>query len=336
MARRHIRHKKKEMIKKALAALAFLLLVSLGLFFMHRWEDRDAAEIEPAYSGQQETGYLIYQDKKYVKKDVDTVLLIGIDKFAEEVSYDSYNNQQQADFLLLLVMDDAAKTCTPIHINRDTMAEVPVLSLTGEVIGTTEQQITLAHTYGSGKEDSCENTALAVSSLLWDEVSIQHYISTTMDAVQTLNDMVGGVSVTVEDDFSGIDDTLVQGQQVTLMGKQALTFVRSRKGMDDNTNIARMERQRQYLDGLRSRVVEKINTDALFALDALAQIGDYIVSDCTINQLAEITDDVMNYEMKPIRVLEGRSFVGEVHMEYYLDEDALLELMVDLFYQPAE
>ena len=324
------------MVKKALAALAFILLVSLGLFFMRRWENRDIVEIEPEYSGQQETGYLIYNDVKYEKKDVDTVLLIGIDKFASEVSYDSYNNQQQADFLLLLVMDDEAKTCTPVHINRDTMVPVTMLSLTGEIIGTTEQQIALAHTYGSGKQDSCENTTRALSALFWDEVSVQHYISTTMDAVQTINDLVGGVTVTVADDFSGIDDTLIQGKQVKLMGQHALTFVRSRSGMEDSSNLARMERQRQYLDGLRSGAIEKINADAMFALNALVQVSDYLVSDCTVNQLAEITNDVVNYEMKPIRQIEGTATAGERFMEYRVDEEALTALMVELFYKPVE
>lgn len=336
MARRHIRYKKKEILKNALAALAVLLLVSLGLFFMHRWENRDIVEIEPDHSGQQETGYLIYNDVKYEKKDVDTVLMIGIDKYASEVSYDSYNNQQQADFLLLLVMDEETKTCTPVHINRDTMTAVPVLSLSGEVIGTTEQQITLAHTYGSGKQDSCKNTVRALSHLFWDEVNIQHYISTTMDAVQTINDLVGGVTVTVEDDFSGIDDTLVQGQQVTLMGQHALTFVRSRSGMEDSSNLARMERQRQYLEGLRSGAIEKMESDALFALDALVQASDYIVSDCTVNQLSEIASDVVNYEMRPIRQIEGNAAIGEEFMEYHVDEEALTALLVELFYKPVE
>ncbi len=336
MARRHIRHKKKEMMKKALATLAFLLLVSLGLFFMHRWETRDAAEVQPGYSGQQETGYFVYNGQKYAPKSVDTVLLIGIDKFASEVSYDSYNNQQQADFLLLLVMDDEAKTCTPLHVNRDTMVDVPVLSLTGEVIGTTEQQIALAHTYGSGKQDSCENTVQAFSNLLWNEVNVQHYISTTMDAVQTINDMVGGVTVMVEDDFSAIDDTLVQGQQVKLMGRHALTFVRSRSGMEDSSNLARMERQRQYLAGLRSGIIEEVNNDAMFAFDALGQVNDYIVSDCTVNQLAEIANDVVNYEMKPIRQIEGSAIRGEEFIEYHVDEEALTALLVDLFYKPVE
>ena len=41
-------------------------------------------------------------------------------------------------------------------------------------------QLALAHTYGSGEEDSCENTVLAVENLLYG-VGIDHYVSLTMD-----------------------------------------------------------------------------------------------------------------------------------------------------------
>lgn len=328
------REKKKLILKVGMAALAFLLLAALCLLFVHRWENR----IDESYDenvGQKSSGYLMYNGVKYAPKVVDTVLLIGIDKFAEEVSYDSYNNQQQADFLLLLVMDDEAKTCTPVQINRDTMAPVTILSLTGEPIDTVEEQITLAHTYGSGKEDSCENVIRSVCALL-QEAPVQHYISTTMDAVEIINDLVDGVTVTVEDDFTGIDDTLIQGQQVKLMGKHALTYVRSRSGLEDSTNLARMERQRQYLEGLRNGALEKMNADALFAFDALAKVSSYIISDCTVNQLAEFSNDVVNYEMKPIRQIEGTAVTGEQYMEYHVDEEALTGLLVELFYKPVE
>lgn len=339
MAKRHISRRKKEKMKKTIATLAFILLVSLGLFFMHRWEERDVApesrETESNRAGQQETGYLIYNDEKYEKKDVETVLLIGIDKFAEDITNDSYNNQQQCDFLLLMVIDHKAKTCTPVQINRDTMAPVMVLSVTGDQIGTVDKQIALAHTYGSGREDSCENTAFSVSSIFWDQ-PVDHYISVTMDAVQILNDLVGGVTVLVEDDFSRVDETLIQGQKVTLFGEHALTFVRSRGSMEDSTNLARMERQRQYLGGLREQTVTAIETDAGFAIDSLLRIAPYMVSDCTVNQLSDIANDVVNYEMRPIQPLKGNAVKGEEFMEYYLDDEALFDMIATLFYQPVE
>ena len=106
------------------------------------------------------------------------------------------------------------------------MTQIQILGVTEEPAGSFTGQLALAHTYGSGEEDSCENTVLAVSNLLYG-MEIDHYVSLTMDGVALLNDLVGGVPVEVLDDFSGIDDSLVQGETVTLRGRQALTYVRS-------------------------------------------------------------------------------------------------------------
>ena len=154
------------------------------------------------------------------------------------------------------------------------MTQIQILGVTGEPAGTFTGQLALAHTYGSGEEDSCENTVLAVSNLLYG-MEIDHYVSLTMDGVALLNDLVGGVTVEVLDDFSGIDDSLVQGETVTLQGQQALTYVRSRGGLEDSSNLHRMERQRQYLGALQQQLKAAVQQEDGFTLDALLQLNEY-------------------------------------------------------------
>ena len=50
--------------------------------------------------------------------------------------------------------------------------------------------------------------------------------------------------------MTAIDPAFVQGRTLTLNGTQAESFVRARKSMEDDTNLARMARQRQYLGQL--------------------------------------------------------------------------------------
>ena len=115
----------------------------------------------------QEDKVLEYKGEDYVlKKDVETFLILGLDKMSQDTKGDSYNNNQQADFLVLMVFDNSAKTYSAIHINRDTMAEIEVLGLAGNKVGTVNSQIALAHTYGKGGSISNANTAKAVSKLL--------------------------------------------------------------------------------------------------------------------------------------------------------------------------
>lgn len=330
-------------LKGTAAILAVVLVLLAGMLLLQRWENtQDAPVSSSGEASSVEAGAPVdgreityYNGTAYAKKeDLETVLLLGVDKFEGETP-DGYVNNQQADFLLLLVMDKQNETCTPIQLNRDTMTQIQILGVTGEAAGTFTGQLALAHTYGSGEEDSCENTVLAVENLLYG-VGIDHYVSLTMDGVALLNDLVGGVTVEVLDDFSGIDDSLVQGETVTLKGQQALTYVRSRGGMEDSSNLRRMERQRQYLSALQQQLKAAVQQEDGFTLDALLQLNGYMVSDCTVDQLSDLGDSLAAYQVSDILTTPGDAQEGEEFMEFTVDEDALQQLVMDVFYEPVE
>lgn len=330
-------------LKGTAAILAVVLVLLAGMLLLQRWENTQDApvsssgeassvEADAPVDGREIT---YYNGTAYAKKeDLETVLLLGVDKFEGETP-EGYVNNQQTDFLLLLVMDKENETCTPIQLNRDTMTEIQILGVTGEPAGTFTGQLALAHTYGSGEEDSCENTVLAVSNLLYG-MEIDHYVSLTMDGVALLNDLVGGVTVEVLDDFSGIDDSLVQGETVTLQGQQSLTYVRSRGGLEDSSNLRRMERQRQYLAALQQQLKAAVQQEDGFTLDALLQLNEYMVSDCTVNQLSDLGDSLAAYQVSDILTTPGDAQEGEEFMEFTVDEAALQQLLMEVFYEPVE
>ena len=330
-------------LKGTAAILAVVLVLLAGMLLLQRWENtQDAPVSSSGEASSVEAGAPVdgreityYDGTAYAKReDLETVLLLGVDKFEGETP-EGYLNNQQADFLLLLVMDKQHETCTPIQLNRDTMTQIQILGVTGEPAGTFTGQLALAHTYGSGEEDSCENTVLAVEKLLYS-VGIDHYVSLTMDGVALLNDLVGGVPVEVLDDFSGIDDSLVQGETVTLQGQHALTYVRSRGGLEDSSNLHRMERQRQYLAALQQQLKAAVQQEDGFTLDALLQLNEYMVSDCTVDQLSELGNSLAAYQVSDILTTPGDAREGEEFMEFTVDEDALQQLVMDVFYEPVE
>ena len=161
-------------LKGTAAILAVVLVLLVGMLLLQRWENtQDAPVSSQGPSSAVEAGAPVddreityYNGTAYARReDLETVLLLGVDKFEGETP-EGYLNNQQADFLLLLVMDKQHETCTPIQLNRDTMTQIQILGVTGEPAGTFTGQLALAHTYGRGEADSCENTALAVSNLL--------------------------------------------------------------------------------------------------------------------------------------------------------------------------
>lgn len=323
------RNDKRKLMRGLAVALLAVFLLTGAFLLLELWEKRQS--IFP----EQKTENTVYEYNgvEYVKnEDVESFLILGLDKFEDAINNDSYNNDQRADFLMLLVFDNSEKKFTAVHLNRDTMVNMNILGVAGQKVGTVNKQLALAHTYGNGKDVSCRNTADAVSELL-NGVKVNHYLSITMDAVPILNDLLGGVEVTVLDDFSGIDDTLIKGETVTLHGDHALTYVRERYGLEDSSNSTRMVRQRQYMTAVYDKAMLEIENDDNFVIEASSKLADYIVSDRSVNQLQEIAKKLSQYKFTEIETLEGESVVKDGLMEFRPNADSIDKIVFDLFYK---
>ena len=267
----------------------------------------------------------------FPRQDITVFLILGIDEFGPVKDSKSYNNEGESDVVLLAIFDETAKTYNVLALNRDTMMDVPVLGLGGKFAGTYFEQLALAHTYGSGLQDSCENTKKAVSDFL-NGIRIDYYLAMNMDAIGILNDAVGGVQVNVTDDFSLVDPTIQKGQMV-LKGEQALHFVRLRKDVGIQLNIARMERQRAYMEAFVDALNNQVNQSASFVFDTYDKISPYLVSDCSVNTLSTLVNRFSEYELKEIVSPEGENRQGKAFMEFYVDEEKLDDLVIRLFYR---
>lgn len=323
--------RKRKLLKYAVVALALIFLVACALVFIELWErqrgvfpEEDTAE-----------GTLSVDGREYRLKDgIETFLVLGLDKFDGAEMADSYNNDKQSDFIMLLVFDNRERTCMAVNISRDTMANVNVLGVAGNRVDTLKKQIALAHTYGNGRDVSCRNVADSVSDLLLG-VKVDHYASITLDSVTVLNDLVGGVEVTVLDDFTGIDDTLKVGESVLLTGDHALNYVRTRYGLDDSTNSNRMKRQEQYVNALYAKFKDCAEEDDGFIVSAATELSDHMISDRSVTQLEELAKKIEEYGFRGIVSVEGESRMGEEYVEFYPDEESLKKLVADVFYEPV-
>ncbi len=218
-----------------------------------------------------------------------------------------------------------------LYINRDTMTDIQMLGVRSEKAGTFEWQLALAHTYGSGSHDSCRNTVDAVENLLYG-INIDHYMSFTMDAVAKINDSVGGVTVTLLDDFTHIADDMTKGSNITLIGEMALRYVRDRNGLENNTNTARMERQKQYLAVLKEKLMQALKNDEMYMVKLLEDVDEYVVSDLTVNQLSRMSGRLGGYTDCGSLSVAGEALKGEEFMEFYADDDELKRQVTELFF----
>lgn len=279
-----------------------------------------------------------YQGASYqYRSGLLTVLVMGVDRAGDsEAAPTGFRNGGQADFLLLLVFDAKAKTITPIHIDRDTMAEITVLGVLGNVAGTRRAQICLSHGFGDGGEQSSLYTADAVSKLLYG-VDIDFYISLNLDAISILNDALGGVPVTLKDDFTSLDPSMTKGSTLTLRGQQAEYYVRSRMAIGVGTNEARMVRQREYMAGAGRLLSQKMREDGGFLGELLDALGKNLQSNMPRGRMINEFYGSRDFENRDTITPPGQHKVGEDgFMEYHMEEPALEKLVIQLFFTPRE
>ena len=97
-----------------------------------------------------------------------------------------------------------------------------------------------------------------------------------------------------------------------------------------------MERQRQYLEALQKKLEECVEQDPGFPLTALLQVNEYLESDYTAEQMADLAERVSGYEMADYLTLDGEAVYNDPSMEFYVDEEAVQELIMRVFYEEVK
>ena len=329
--------KRRGILKMVIAVFAVLVLLAGG-YRVGRWLETRNARPEPRGDVQArlrcepaiEVDGVTYR----LRRDVTAILFMGIDRIGD-VAVNGYRSGGQADFLELVVVDDANKTVTRLQIDRDTMTPVTVLDVLGNRACVRMLQIGMSHGFGDGGAQSCELAVEAVSSLLMG-VPVAGYVAMNMDGISVLNDAVGGVTVTLEDDFSARDASMAPGMTLTLRGKQAELFVRGRMSIGVGTNEARMARQQVYLTELAGLLRERIHTDKAFVGQLYDVLQPYMVTSLSRGLMINRAWDARDYTSTVV-TLEGRHAVdSDGFMQFLADEQTLRKTVLELFYQKVE
>ena len=330
----HSRIHRRDAIRAGIAAFLLILTSAAVLWGIRGWETSTyAASGGKSAHVSSEQPEITWNGVTYTPKQrVEAYLLMGIDVTGPVVSSPGNYNGGQADAQFLLVLDNEAQTWQLLRLNRDSMVDVPVLDLKGTIIGYERQQLALAHAYGDGTNNSCQNTVDAVSMLLGG-VPIDGYAALNMDGIALFNDAIGGVTVTITSDFTAVDPTLVEGETITLKGQQAMEFVRTRKDVDDQTNLARMERQRVYLEAMKPQLLALNDEQVLQTVEA---VNDYLVSNINSQTVLELAKKLKSYQEMPELTINGTNTMEDEHVAYILDEDSLQQVILELFYEEKE
>lgn len=324
-------------MKKKTRTDVIFVCVILALVLVILYSGLQILESTVFYGGDQETmqteSKTITRNgiKYFPRQDITVLMLLGIG-WEGEATVKEINHGGAVDMVALMIFDPKTEKCDVLNLNRDMMVDMPMIDLNGKESGVFHGQLSYSHTYGTGMEDSCENTRKTISNLLYG-LNIDHYFAINMDAIGILNDAVGGVTVNITDDFAGTDSSLVKGK-MTLRGEQARTFVQSRMSVGDGLNLSRMRRQEEYMKGFVSALMGKLDADDTFVLRAYESVADYTVTDCSAAVLSRLAEDFENYSLGDVFTVEGENKEGTQYMEFYADEEALDAMILEHFYAP--
>lgn len=268
---------------------------------------------------------------RYRENEITNYLIIGVDK--EDVTQVSgHQHGGQADFLILLAIDRVRRTVTPVMLDRDTMAPMQTYGIFGHPSGTRVMQLCLAQAYSGVNIPGSINTVETVEKLLHGIV-ISHYLVVDMTAIPLANDSIGGVEVTLSEDFTVYDPAMTKGATLRLMGDQAEYFVRGRMAIGDGSNAARMARQQQYLSAFLNQFRQAVKKDPGMLNQLLDAMQGHMATDASDHVLLHDANAYDDYEWKPLQTPDGRHAVDEYGFaEFWIDDDALKALVADIWF----
>lgn len=329
----HRRHRRGRSVLIALLVMVVLVLAGAG--GAYAWwrnsveQGRRAMTEQIIQRAQDHAGTIEYDGKRWrLNEDIVTVCFIGYDNTAE-----GQYKGGQSDTILVIALNTATGAAKAINIPRDSMVTVDAY-IGDSYAGQTVEQICLQYSYGDGAHRSSELTTSTVSRLLYN-VPINYYFTLNITGVATLNDAVGGVTLTALQDIPTAG--IIEGEEVTLYGKDAQSYVQYRVS-DETGSLGRQERQIQYVRAYISKVIELAQSDPGKLLDLYDVAQSFTYTNLGVDEFAFLADVMISHGVTGLDVaqLEGEMTRGTTYAEYNLDKDFLRQQVIETFYEVVE
>lgn len=328
-------HLNRKRVVTGLISLAVFLAIIASMVIADRQEDKPEETKGSLEERFAPTLIVESEGKQYGYKDwqTKTVLIIGVDSYGLQSETSTYRGGAQADFLMLLSVDREEKTVKSLHIERDTITDIDVYGILGNPMGRRKTQLCLAQGFGNSIKTSTQNTVSAVSRLL-NGIPVDYYIVFDTASVNALNDLLGGVMVTLQDDLTMLDPQLRNGATVTLQGNQAELFVRGRMNVADGTNANRMRRQRTYIDSAVEKAREYASENPAYFENLIEGLEGFYYSNLSRSELVGLLNRISSYTREETLLINGKYAIGkDGFREFYADTESLNEKVLELCFQ---
>ncbi len=277
---------------------------------------------------------LVYNGVKYaLNENIVTVAGIGVDREGFGLINDVVGTGGQADTIIVAAFNLDNGKISAVMIPRDTMVDVDLYSVSGSYVGVDRMQICLSYAYGDGKTTSCENVITSVERILYG-IPVNLYGVLELQGIPYLNDAVGGVTVESLETF----DKFKKGQRITLYGDDAVTYVRERNTSDLNSDAIRRERQIQYLRSFVSKVAATALREFSIISNLYNTASEYSFTNVSLSKVTYLATTLLSkgISFDDIVSLQGTLVDADPYPEYIVDEKAVFETVLNIFYEPVQ
>lgn len=341
--------KKKKMPIAAKIAIAFLIILLLlpliGVGTVFFLENRGKSDFINNMTVQQNENYqeiVEYNNHKYkYNEDIVSIAFMGIDK-RDLDDNSAIGSAGQADADMVAAIDTNTGKTKIIAIPRDTIVDVDVYSESGIFLHSKEMQLCLSYAYGDGGESSAKNVTKSMSRILYG-IPINKYFTLDLNGIAPINDSIGGVTVVSMYDFP--DHDIKKGDSVHLTGDLTETYVRRRDMDSVDASLNRTDRQIQYIKAFASQLAPAAINDLGVIRNLYSTASSYSNTDLDISNVTYLATRLLS---KGINDFETTSIPGEmklsdepdatgrVYAEFYPDEEATLQIVLDTFYTQVD
>lgn len=352
---KHKKHKKKKplwlriiiIVVSILLVLAialtstYFIMKEIGRKAMHNYSDIDITIPLQDESGKDaasvmDKGRTIkYGGKTYrLNEDIMTVTFIG---YKDESDTE---NSFMADAIYIAAIDDHTGKTTILGVSRDTMLDVSIYSADGKYIDTEKTQLSYAYSYSGGDVKGGANVNTSLTRLFFG-LPLNNYFAIDLNALEDLNDAIGGVTLTSKMDFVSREtgETVHTGDTVTLTGKDVEVYVSSRDLTKLDSNNDRMERQQQYIMAFMQSIVPAAKKDLGTVTRLYGVVSDNADTTLDLPKVTYLSTAALT-KLRNANEIEYKSLTGTIkageHAEMYLDDKKVLETMLEVFYTPVE
>lgn len=307
----------------------FFILRHLGKQAMLNYEDLNI-DVPNGIDYEDNGRIVYYKGHTYqFNENIASVLFMGIDN--RELKENAISGTAgQADALYLFTYNALNGEIKVLSLNRDTMTDISRYDAGGNYYDTTTTQLCLAYAYGDGQVLSAENQVTAVERLLYN-IPINAYYAINLDAIKILNDDIGGVTLTPEYTFKNF----VKGQQITIKGDMAETFVRHRDTNLLDDNLRRMACQRLYINSFANQIVPAIKQDIQVPLKLYQHSAEHTVTNIQAPILTYLASSLAtNFSGLNITTISGKyvDVPTDPAAEFIVKKKQLFETVLDFYY----